>query len=202
MERKIVETDVLIIGGGTAGCYAAIRLGENSELKVAIAEKANIRRSGCLAAGVNALNAYISPGHEPEDYVAYAARDAEGIVREDLLLDICQRLNHVTQDMERRGLTILKDEDGRYVTRGWRNLKIMSISQISGLMRIKYVGHMDSGSGKRSSMNSEVVRYLWLPGARRECTGRIIRRPVPIRCGTARSIRERDIVWGSWPGQR
>ena len=124
MERKIVETDVLIIGGGTAGCYAAIRLGENSELKVAIAEKANIRRSGCLAAGVNALNAYISPGHEPEDYVAYAARDAEGIVREDLLLDICQRLNHVTQDMERRGLTILKDEDGRYVTRGWRNLKI------------------------------------------------------------------------------
>ena len=59
MEHKIIEVDVLIIGGGTAGCYAAIYLGENSGLKVALADKANITRSGCLAAGVNALNAYI-----------------------------------------------------------------------------------------------------------------------------------------------
>lgn len=124
MERKVIETDVLIIGGGTAGCYAAIRLGETTELRVAIAEKADIRRSGCLAAGVNALNAYITKGHKPEDYVAYASGDAEGIVREDLLLDICKRLNHVTHDMEKRGLTILKDEEGNYISRGWRNLKI------------------------------------------------------------------------------
>ncbi len=124
MEQRIVETDVLIIGGGTAGCYAAIRLGETSDLRVAIAEKADIKRSGCLAAGVNALNAYITDGHEPEDYVKYAASDAERIAREDLLLDVCKRLNHVTHDMERRGLTILKDKEGKYVTRGWRNLKI------------------------------------------------------------------------------
>ena len=124
MEHKIIESDVLIIGGGTAGCYAAIRLGENSELKVVVAEKANIKRSGCLAAGVNALNAYITEGHVPMDYVKYASKDADGIVREDLLLDICNRLNHVTQDMEKRGLTILKDENGKYVSRGWRNLKI------------------------------------------------------------------------------
>lgn len=124
MEHKIIESDVLIIGGGTAGCYAAIRLGENTGYSVAIADKADIRRSGCLAAGVNALNAYITEGHVPMDYVRYAAKDAGGIVREDLLLDIAERLNDVTQDMERRGLTILKDEEGKYVTRGWRNLKI------------------------------------------------------------------------------
>lgn len=124
MERKIIETDVLIIGGGTAGCYAAIRLGETSDLRIAVAEKADLRRSGCLAAGVNALNAYITRGHKPEDYVEYASGDAGGIAREDLLLDISRRLNHVTRDMEKRGLTILKDEEGNYVTRGWRNLKI------------------------------------------------------------------------------
>ena len=124
MEHKIIESDVLIIGGGTAGCYAAIKLGEQSGLKVVIAEKANIKRSGCLAAGVNALNAYITDGHVPMDYVNYASKDADGIVREDLLLDICNRLNSVTYDMEKRGLTILKDEDGKYVSRGWRNLKI------------------------------------------------------------------------------
>lgn len=115
---------MLIIGGGTAGCYAAIYFSEHSDLKVCVVDKAAIKRSGCLAAGVNALNAYITEGHEPIDYVRYAANDAAGIVREDLLLDICGRLNHVTEDMEKRGLTILKDENGRYVSRGWRNLKI------------------------------------------------------------------------------
>ena len=75
MEHRIIESDVLIIGGGTAGCYAAIRLGESTGLRIAIAEKANIKRSGCLAAGVNALNAYITEGHTPKDYVRYASQD-------------------------------------------------------------------------------------------------------------------------------
>ena len=55
LEIKELETDVLIIGGGTAGCYAAITLGKNSDLSVIVAEKANIKRSGCLAAGINAI---------------------------------------------------------------------------------------------------------------------------------------------------
>ena len=93
-----LKTDVLIIGGGTAGCYAAITLRENSDLSVLIAEKANIKRSGCLAAGVNAINAYIVKGRKPEDYVEYAKKDAEGIVREDLLLTMSQGLNKVTKN--------------------------------------------------------------------------------------------------------
>lgn len=124
LKRSCLETDVLIIGGGTAGCYAAIKLGAEKELRVLIAEKANIERSGCLAAGVNALNAYISNGHTPADYVEYARKDAEGIIRDDLMMIIAESVNEVTEDLERRGLVILKDESGNYVTRGWRNVKI------------------------------------------------------------------------------
>lgn len=124
MRHMIIHSDVLIIGGGTAGCYAAIYLGEHSGLKVAVVDKADIRRSGCLAAGVNALNAYITDGHEPVEYVKYAMNDAEGIAREDLLLDIAERFNAVTHDMEKRGLTILTDKNGEYISRGWRNLRI------------------------------------------------------------------------------
>ena len=115
---------MLIIGGGTAGCFAAYVIGKKSGRKVLIAEKANIKRSGCLAAGVNALNAYITEGRVPQDYVDYAKKDAHGIVREDLLLTMSERLNHVTKVMEDLGLVILKDENGKYVARGNRNIKI------------------------------------------------------------------------------
>lgn len=124
MEFRRLETDVVIIGGGTAGCYAALTLGQQSNYKTLILEKANIERSGCLAAGVNALNAYITKGQTPQDYVDYAKKDAADIVREDLLLSMSQRLNKVTHKLEALGLVILKDEQGEYVARGNRNIKI------------------------------------------------------------------------------
>lgn len=124
MKIERLQTDVLIIGGGTAGCYAALTISEHSDAKVLICEKAHIKRSGCLAAGVNALNAYIVEGRTPQDYVDYARKDADGIVRGDLLLTMSERLNSVTERLEKLGLVILKDKDGKYVTRGNRNLKI------------------------------------------------------------------------------
>ena len=124
MKVEKLKTDILIIGGGTAGCYAALTISEKSDTKVLICEKAHIKRSGCLAAGVNALNAYIVDGKTPQDYVDYAKKDADGIVREDLLLTMSQRLNAVTERLEKLGLVILKDKNGKYVTRGNRNLKI------------------------------------------------------------------------------
>ena len=124
MKIERLQTDVLIIGGGTAGCYAALTISEHSDAKVLICEKAHIKRSGCLAAGVNALNAYIVEGRTPQDYVDYARKDADGIVRGDLLLTMSERLNSVTERLEKLGLVILKDKEGKYVTRGNRNLKI------------------------------------------------------------------------------
>ena len=119
--KKILHTDILIVGG-TAGCYAALTIREKSDYSIIIAEKANIKRSGCLAAGVNAINAYIVKGRKPEDYVEYAKKDADGIVREDLTMS--EGLNRVTEKMEKLGLVILKDENGEYVARGNRNIKI------------------------------------------------------------------------------
>lgn len=112
LQVKHIHTDVLIIGGGTAGCYAALTISRNSDASVLVAEKANIKRSGCLAAGVNAINAYIVKGRKPQDYVDYATKDAAGIVRNDLLQTAAEEFNEVTADMEKLGLVILKDEKG------------------------------------------------------------------------------------------
>ena len=62
--RKILHTDILIIGGGTAGCYAALTIREKSDYSVIIAEKANIKRSGCLAAGVKCNKCIYSKGQK------------------------------------------------------------------------------------------------------------------------------------------
>lgn len=124
LKVKELETDVLIIGGGTAGCYAAVTISKNSDLSVLVVEKANIKRSGCLAAGINAINAYNVKGRVPQDYVDYTIKDANGIVRKDLVLTAANRFNEITAEVEKLGLVILKDKNGEYVNRGNRNIKI------------------------------------------------------------------------------
>ena len=51
---KIVEHfyDVVVAGGGLAGCSAAIRAGELND-KVVLVDKSNPKRSGCAATGVD-----------------------------------------------------------------------------------------------------------------------------------------------------
>ena len=44
---EVIETDLLIIGGGNAGCFAAIEAKKlKPNLRVAVMEKAHVSRSG------------------------------------------------------------------------------------------------------------------------------------------------------------
>lgn len=124
LTRKVITSDLLIIGGGAAGCFAALRASEDKDINILIAEKGNIKRSGCLAAGVNALNAYIAEGETPESFLNYVRDEFNGVIREDLVYSIAERLNRVTEKVESYGLPILKDKDGKYQTRGKRSIKI------------------------------------------------------------------------------
>jgi adenylylsulfate reductase, subunit A len=123
--RQTVDTDVLIIGGGTAGCMAATELKERSpHLRVTIMEKAHIDRSGCLAGGMNAINAYLNPGETPESFVKYVRFDNCGLIREDLVKSQAELFEYCVKKVEGWGLPILTDEKGNYVPRGRWNIKI------------------------------------------------------------------------------
>ncbi|MHB0977747.1 MAG: FAD-binding protein, partial [Candidatus Aquicultorales bacterium] len=125
VETKTVEADVLIIGGGTAGCLAAVEVREaDPNLKVVVVEKAHVDRSGCLAAGMNAINAYLHPGETPESFTAHVRADALGLIREDVVLASAREINNAVAKVESWGLPILKDADGNYAARGRWNIKI------------------------------------------------------------------------------
>ncbi len=63
-----VESDVIIIGGGLAGCLAAIKAAETEGLNVTLVDKSNTVASGCTASGIDHLWAYIPPIHEKMGY--------------------------------------------------------------------------------------------------------------------------------------
>jgi adenylylsulfate reductase subunit A len=120
-----LKTDILIIGGGAAGSYAGVRIKEEEEdVDVLIAEKAHIERSGCLGAGISAINAYLNPGVTPESFLEYIKQDSEGLVRDDLIYTIAQGVNKATKRLEEWGVPFLKDEVGNYVPKGRRSVKI------------------------------------------------------------------------------
>ena len=70
-------------------------------IRLSLRKKQISNEAAVLAAGVNAINAYIVDGRKPEDYVEYAKKDADGIVREDLLMTMSEGLNRVTHKMEK-----------------------------------------------------------------------------------------------------
>ena len=123
---EIIETDLLIVGGGNAGCFSAIEAKrQNPDLRVAIMEKAHISRSGATAAGMDAINTYIPEGRTPEDLVRWSrSQVGGGPLREDLALSNAQELNKAVDDLAEWGLPIIKDEDDNMQYRGKWDISI------------------------------------------------------------------------------
>ncbi|MBI4785894.1 MAG: adenylyl-sulfate reductase subunit alpha [Chloroflexi bacterium] len=120
VQDVVLETDLLVIGAGNSGCFAAIEAKkQNPKLVVTLMEKAHIDRSGCLAAGMDAINTYIKKDRTIEQFVRWSRSQAGGIIREDLTKTLAEVLNEPAHEWEKWGLPIKHDEDtDDYHTRG------------------------------------------------------------------------------------
>lgn len=123
-EVEVVETDVLICGGGMSGCgaaYEAAYWAKLSNLRVVVVEKAAIERSGAVAMGLSAINCYMGMKwgeNQPEDFVRYVRQDLMGLCREDLVYDIARNVDATVHMFEEWGLPFFKEPDGRYKREG------------------------------------------------------------------------------------
>lgn len=128
METKVIDCDVLILGGGMAGCGAAYEARYwGRGLKIVLVEKANIERSGAVAMGLSAINCYLGVRegeNTPEDFVRYARNDLMGLVREDLEYDMARHVDSSVRLFESWGLPFKRDpRTGGYEREGrWQVL--------------------------------------------------------------------------------
>ena len=129
-ETVIVETDVLILGGGMAACGAAVEAAywaKQNGLKVTVVDKAAMDRSGAVAMGLSAINQYVgiaAGDNTADDYIKYVRQDLMGVTREDLVFDIARHVDSSVHLFEKWGLPIWTDAEGKYVHEGRWQLMI------------------------------------------------------------------------------
>jgi adenylylsulfate reductase subunit A len=121
---EIVETDLLILGGGMSGCGAAVEAtywAKSLGLKVTLVDKAAIDRSGPVAMGLSAINTYMGMDgkvtenpRQPERFVEYVTNDQCGLTRQDLVYDIARHVDSTVKHFDKWGLPIWKDEAGNF----------------------------------------------------------------------------------------
>ena len=118
-KRETVHTDLLIIGGGIAGCMAAIGAREQGDVDVTILEKADISRSGDAGAGNDHLLAHLNMG-EPWDtdqaMIQYYNQLSQGLV--DIRIPFrlhLSRIREIVEKLESYGIEMRAPETGQYI---------------------------------------------------------------------------------------
>lgn len=148
METQWLQTDVLVIGGGTAGTMAGIKAKQsNPDGDVLILEKANIRRSGAIAMGMDGVNTAVIPGHStPEQYTREITIANDGILHQKAVL-ATGRLGYETiQELESWGVQFQKDIQGDY--------DVKQVHRVG-----KYVLPMPEGKDLKTILTRQVKRH-------------------------------------------
>jgi len=129
-----VSTDILVIGGGTAGPVAAIKAKEKApHLKVLLLDKSNVKRAGAIAEGMDGLNNAVIPGHAtPEQYVREITIANDGIANQHTLNAYATRSHAMIQQLDQWGVKFEKDMAGDYAVRKVHHLGVYVLPMPEG----------------------------------------------------------------------
>ena len=116
---KKISTDVAIIGGGTAGLNSAMAAAERG-LKVLVADKARIERSGAIAGGIDHFHAFLESG-EPWDtresyltgWVTKISKGASNLKIQEKVF--CDEVKAAIERVERIGIALRDPNTGKFV---------------------------------------------------------------------------------------
>lgn len=110
----IEDIDVLVIGGGIAGAFAAIKAKEAGAKKVIQIDKGHVGKSGNSAFGAGVMHVLL-PNQKDEDLADRLRRlvRAQGyLVQQDLLQDHLEQSWGIVQDLEKWGVEFERTVEG------------------------------------------------------------------------------------------
>lgn len=146
VRTEVMETDVLVVGAGIAGCHAAIRARE-SGMDVVIVDKGNLGRSG-LSPQMSGVLTFFDP--EKDDYDAWyreGVESGEWVVDQKILDNMFNETADRVRDMDSWGVTFQKERR--------EFIRKPSVGCIYG--RVALLTH--GGSQLMSVLRGEVVRH-------------------------------------------
>ncbi|AOI57806.1 fumarate reductase/succinate dehydrogenase flavoprotein subunit [Burkholderia diffusa] len=119
MNTHVLEYDIVVVGGGTAGPMAAIKAKERDpSLRVLLLEKANVKRSGAISMGMDGLNNAVIPGHAtPEQYTREITIANDGIVDQEAVYAYAAHSFATIEQLDRWGVKFEKDGTGDYAVK-------------------------------------------------------------------------------------
>lgn len=124
MRPDVIESDVLVLGGGIAGCLAAVRAAETGASVVVVDKARSVRRSGDAGRGLAFLTTYLDlgePWDTPAAFAEWYCDIALGLVDMDVAGPVAiEPLPAVCALLEEYGIG-LRNPDGGYdrVQRMW-----------------------------------------------------------------------------------
>lgn len=119
MTTHVLEYDIVVVGGGTAGPMAAIKAKERDpSLRVLLLEKAHVKRSGAISMGMDGLNNAVIPGHAtPEQYTREITIANDGIVDQEAVHAYARHSFATIEQLDRWGVKFEKDGTGDYAVK-------------------------------------------------------------------------------------
>ncbi len=114
----MVQFDILIVGAGGAGLYAALETSRRKGLSVAVLSKVYPTRShtGAAQGGVNAALGNVAPD-SPEKHAYDTVKGSDFLADQDAVEMMCEMAPKIIREMEHMGLPFSRLEDGRIAQR-------------------------------------------------------------------------------------
>jgi len=121
---KVIETDVLIIGGGIAGLFAGIKAGESVE-RVTIVDKGPIGYTSQCYWAAGSMQVYY-PESDIDTLVKEVVYFHDGLCEQDLIESIYKEILDRVRDFERLGIEFYEPGGKFTTTRGLEHIRKVS----------------------------------------------------------------------------
>lgn len=148
MER--IKTDVLIIGGGSSGLWAAKGVKEkNPKLNVLIVDKSYKDWGGLMSLSGGDLEVCL-PGDKVDTWVKDFVYYWDGLCEQDVMEELWNQSHEIFEEYQRLGCSYMKKDNGEYRTIPQRSLDCVKLFPVT----TKGTG----GINMRNAMVKEMIR--------------------------------------------